>query len=277
MLAREVSSFCLGAMMFGASGNTDHDESIEIIHGALDGGISFIGTADVDGAGESEEIFGQALAGGRRDDVVLVAKFHNPKRRCRRSASSSTRARSATSAPRPAITSLLTGPSTMEQLETQLAAADAVLSDDVLDRIDEIVPPGTTINPADSSFDTPRSRPQPDTATKERSKPPRGATASMRLRLRSAGVLVREARARLLLSSAGSSGAAAGRQAALLCLEGAVSRLGVGGPALLGAWGAPGRVSGHGHASSRLTPRQDGHQHLTRRPAGRVLHPAGQG
>jgi hypothetical protein len=43
----------------------------------------------------------------------------------------------------------------MEQLQTQLAAADVVLTDDVLDRIDEIVPPGTTINPADSSFDNP--------------------------------------------------------------------------------------------------------------------------
>ena len=55
----------------------------------------------------------------------------------------------------PAITSPLIGPRTMEQLETQLAAADIVLTDDVLDRIDEIVPPGTTVNPADSSFDNP--------------------------------------------------------------------------------------------------------------------------
>src|SRR5215207_1620761 len=47
----------------------------------------------------------------------------------------------------PAITSPLIGPRTMEHLETQLAAADVVLTDDVLDRIDEIVPPGTTINP----------------------------------------------------------------------------------------------------------------------------------
>ena len=43
----------------------------------------------------------------------------------------------------------------MEQFQTQLAAADVVLADDLLDRIDEIVPPGTTINPADSSFDNP--------------------------------------------------------------------------------------------------------------------------
>ena len=55
----------------------------------------------------------------------------------------------------PAVTSPLIGPRTMEQLQTQLTAADVVLTDDVLDRIDEIVPPGTTINPADSSFDNP--------------------------------------------------------------------------------------------------------------------------
>jgi aryl-alcohol dehydrogenase-like predicted oxidoreductase len=73
-----VSSFCLGAMMFGAWGNPDQDESIRIIHAALDAGINFIDTADVYGAGESEEIVGKALAGGRRDDVVLATKFHNP-------------------------------------------------------------------------------------------------------------------------------------------------------------------------------------------------------
>jgi len=59
----------------------------------------------------------------------------------------------------PAITSPLIGPRTMEQLETQLAAADVVLSADVLDRIDEIVPPGITINPADSSFTNPALEP----------------------------------------------------------------------------------------------------------------------
>src|SRR5262249_47799434 len=42
----------------------------------------------------------------------------------------------------PAVTSAIIGPRTMEHLESQLAAADVVLTDDVLDRIDEIVPPG---------------------------------------------------------------------------------------------------------------------------------------
>src|SRR3954468_2809202 len=74
----KVSPLCLGAMMFGAWGNRDHDESIRIIHRALDAGINFIDTADVYSAGESEEIVGKALKGGRRDDVVLATKFHAP-------------------------------------------------------------------------------------------------------------------------------------------------------------------------------------------------------
>jgi aryl-alcohol dehydrogenase-like predicted oxidoreductase len=72
----QVSPLCLGAMMFGAWGEPDHDESIRIIHRALDAGINFIDTADVYAAGESEEIVGKALAGGRRDNVVLATKFH---------------------------------------------------------------------------------------------------------------------------------------------------------------------------------------------------------
>ena len=59
----------------------------------------------------------------------------------------------------PAITAALIGPRTMEQLESQLAAADVVLDEAVLDRIDQIVPPGTTLNPADNSFDNPALKP----------------------------------------------------------------------------------------------------------------------
>src|ERR671929_2271217 len=71
----KVSPLCLGAMMFGAWGNSDHDESIRIIQRALDAGINFIDTADVYPQGESEEIVGKA-PNGRRDDVVLATKFH---------------------------------------------------------------------------------------------------------------------------------------------------------------------------------------------------------
>jgi aryl-alcohol dehydrogenase-like predicted oxidoreductase len=72
----KVSPLCLGAMMFGEWGNPDHEDGIRIIHRALDAGINFIDTADVYSRGESEEIVGQALAGGRRDNVVLATKVH---------------------------------------------------------------------------------------------------------------------------------------------------------------------------------------------------------
>jgi aryl-alcohol dehydrogenase-like predicted oxidoreductase len=72
----QVSPLCLGAMMFGAWGNPDHEESIRIIHRALDSGINFIDTADVYSAGESELIVGKALTGGRRSNVVLATKAH---------------------------------------------------------------------------------------------------------------------------------------------------------------------------------------------------------
>ncbi len=62
--------------MFGEWGNPDPDEGVAIIHRALDAGINFIDTADVYSRGGSEEIVGRALAGGRRDNVVLATKVH---------------------------------------------------------------------------------------------------------------------------------------------------------------------------------------------------------
>lgn len=73
----KVSAYCLGAMMFGAVGNPDHDDCIRIIHKALDAGVNFIDTADFYSQGESEEIVGKALK-GRRDNVVLATKAHLP-------------------------------------------------------------------------------------------------------------------------------------------------------------------------------------------------------
>ena len=63
-----VSPLCLGAMMFGAWGNEDHDDIVRIVHRALDAGINFVDTADVYSAGESEVIVGKAFdgAGGTR-------------------------------------------------------------------------------------------------------------------------------------------------------------------------------------------------------------------
>ncbi|ONI78353.1 aldo/keto reductase [Kribbella sp. ALI-6-A] len=73
----QVSPYCLGTMMFGAMGNTDHDDSVRIIHRALDAGINFVDTADAYSRGESEVIVGKALE-GRRDDVVLASKAFLP-------------------------------------------------------------------------------------------------------------------------------------------------------------------------------------------------------
>ena len=73
----KVSPYALGAMMFGRVGNPDHEDSIRIIHKALDAGINVIDTADAYSRGESEEIVGQAIA-GRRDELVIATKFGLP-------------------------------------------------------------------------------------------------------------------------------------------------------------------------------------------------------
>ncbi|MDY6811541.1 MAG: aldo/keto reductase [Actinomycetota bacterium] len=73
----QVSPLCLGAMMFGPWGNDDEQDSIRIIHAALDAGINFVDTADMYSAGRSEEIVGKAL-GNHRDDVFLATKFFMP-------------------------------------------------------------------------------------------------------------------------------------------------------------------------------------------------------
>ena len=51
------------------------------------------------------------------------------------------------------MTSAIIGPRTMEQLTDVLDGADVRLSDDVLDRIDELVPPGTNVNIADTGWE----------------------------------------------------------------------------------------------------------------------------
>ena len=74
----KVTPFALGAMMFGRPpGNPDHDDSIRIIHKALDAGINFVDTADRYSGGESEEIVGKALK-GRRAGIVLATKVNGP-------------------------------------------------------------------------------------------------------------------------------------------------------------------------------------------------------
>ncbi|MGR6913920.1 aldo/keto reductase [[Actinomadura] parvosata] len=72
-----VSTLALGAMNFGAIGRTTQDEATAIVDAALDAGVNLIDTADMYGAGESEEMVGKAIA-GRRDDIVLATKAGMP-------------------------------------------------------------------------------------------------------------------------------------------------------------------------------------------------------
>jgi aryl-alcohol dehydrogenase-like predicted oxidoreductase len=72
----KVSPYALGALMFATQvGNPDPEDSIRIIHKALDAGINLVDTADA--YGDSEEVVGRALK-GRRDNVVLTTKFGRP-------------------------------------------------------------------------------------------------------------------------------------------------------------------------------------------------------
>jgi len=73
----KVSPLCLGAMMFGSWGNPDHEDSIRIIHRALDAGINFIDTANGYSEGESEVIVGKALK-AKREGTVLATKVWAP-------------------------------------------------------------------------------------------------------------------------------------------------------------------------------------------------------
>ena len=68
----KVSELCLGAMTFGRE--TSEDESHTMLDRFVDAGGNFIDTANVDGAGTSEEILGRWLAGRRRDECVIATE-----------------------------------------------------------------------------------------------------------------------------------------------------------------------------------------------------------
>src|SRR5258708_3085303 len=72
-----VSSFALGAMMFGAFGNTDHEDAVRILPSPAEGGTTLIDPADIYAGGESETIVGKALTTMRREDVVVATKFRS--------------------------------------------------------------------------------------------------------------------------------------------------------------------------------------------------------
>ena len=75
----KVSAVGLGLMsMSGTYGNANDDESIRVIHYALDKGINFLDSSDMYGWGHNEELLGRALK-GRRSGVVLATKFGQTK------------------------------------------------------------------------------------------------------------------------------------------------------------------------------------------------------
>lgn len=76
---RELTVSALGLGCMGISefyGEADEQESIRVIHRALDLGVTFLDTADMYGVGRNEELVGRAIR-GRRDEVVLATKFGN--------------------------------------------------------------------------------------------------------------------------------------------------------------------------------------------------------
>jgi aryl-alcohol dehydrogenase-like predicted oxidoreductase len=72
----KVSQFCLGTMMFGRS--TNEQDSIAMVHYALEQGVNFIDTANMYSAGASERFVGRALADGKRASVVVATKAFFP-------------------------------------------------------------------------------------------------------------------------------------------------------------------------------------------------------
>src|SRR5689334_23026123 len=75
----EVSKLGLGCMgmshQYGTPEERDERESVATLHRALDLGIDFLDTAEAYGPYANEELLARALAGGRRDRVVLATKF----------------------------------------------------------------------------------------------------------------------------------------------------------------------------------------------------------
>ncbi len=72
----EMTPVGLGCMSFsGVYGASDDDAAVDLIHYAIDQGIDALDSSDMYGWGHNEELLGRALAGGRRDKIVLITKF----------------------------------------------------------------------------------------------------------------------------------------------------------------------------------------------------------
>ncbi|WP_421994040.1 aldo/keto reductase [Reyranella sp.] len=79
--ALSVFPIGLGCMsLSGAYGKASDDEGIAVIHHAIDRGVTFLDSSDMYGWGHNESLLGKALAGGRRDKVVLATKFGQTQR-----------------------------------------------------------------------------------------------------------------------------------------------------------------------------------------------------
>src|SRR3954447_26996149 len=71
---------CMGMSEFYGPRQQDDAESIRVIHRYLDAGGNFLDTADMYGVGRNEELVGRAIAGARRNGVVLATKFDTVRR-----------------------------------------------------------------------------------------------------------------------------------------------------------------------------------------------------
>ena len=75
-----VTSIGLGLMsLSGIYGESSDDNGVSVIHHALDKGVNFLDSADMYGWGHNETLLGRALAGGRRDNVIIATKFGQTK------------------------------------------------------------------------------------------------------------------------------------------------------------------------------------------------------
>lgn len=174
--ALQVSELCLGTMNFGP--NTSEADSFELLDRALDLdlGIDFVDTADqygvTFGVGATETILGNSLAQGgeRREQIVSATKLYEPmsdrandrglsERHIRRACEASLRRLQTDhidvdqmlgESPgtvglswllhRPGVSAPIVGPRTMQQLDEAVHATTVVLTDQVLARLDEILP-----------------------------------------------------------------------------------------------------------------------------------------
>jgi aryl-alcohol dehydrogenase-like predicted oxidoreductase len=144
-------------MMFGSWGNPDHAECIRIIHRALDAGINFIDTPLEGGwlTGKYRRGADNPLDSAR--SKTWVGDLGNPKFQRRLDVVEQliplaeakgiplARFANAWALRHPAVTSVIIGPRTLEQLEDSLGVPDVQITAEEAAAIDRLVPPGTSV------------------------------------------------------------------------------------------------------------------------------------